>query len=448
MSEALTLISFMNNITIIGGGAAGMMAACAAAGTAENVRILEKNEKLGKKIYITGKGRCNYTNTCDFNTFIENIVSNPKFMYSSLKAFGQSEMTEFLEMEGCKTKVERGQRAFPFSDHASDVTKALESYLKRNGVKIELNTEVVTVEKIEAADSDLNNADCKQQDMGFRVISQKKNGKRAVYAADSVIIATGGLSYPSTGSTGDGYSFAKTMGLSVKKPAPALVPLVTEDRDNEHAALQGVSLKNVSIAIYEDRKTKPFHESDTGELLFTHFGLSGPLILSASSLVTGGLENGKYYRLCIDLKPALSEKQLDERILRDFEGSMNMNIENALSGLLISSLRPVVLKRAGIDAKKKVRDIDRSERQRLVENIKKLSFDILGTRGFNEAIVTQGGVCINELNPKTLEAKKCKGLFFAGEVLDVDAYTGGFNLQIAWSTGHAAGTAAAEEHSD
>ncbi len=418
------------------------MAACAAAENSGNVRILEKNDKLGKKIYITGKGRCNYTNTCDFNTFIDNIVSNPKFMYSSLRAFNQSDMTDFLEAEGCKTKTERGKRAFPLSDHASDITRALEQSLKRNGARIELNTSVISVE----TEYTVNDTEDRSSDTikkRFKIKAQKKDGKTVLYRADCVIIATGGLSYPSTGATGDGYSFAKSLGISVRTPVPALVPLVTNGICDEQKKLQGVSLKNVSISILDTEEKKLLYESETGELLFTHFGLSGPLVLSVSSLISSGIKAENKYSLSIDLKPALSEKQLDERILRDFESSTNMNIENALSKLLISSLRPVVLKRCGIGEKKKVRDITREERLKIVECIKGFSFDITGTRGFDEAIITQGGINIKELNPKTLEAKKCKGLYFAGEVIDVDAYTGGFNLQIAWSTGHAAGMAAA-----
>ena len=420
-----------------------MMAACAAASGGHAVRLLEKNEKLGKKIYITGKGRCNFTNVCDFNTFMGNIVSNPKFMYSSLRAFDQEAVTELLEANGCRTKVERGQRAFPLSDHASDVTKALEHCLKERGVKIELDTEVTEIERACDASRDTASSSKDNDDKNcfFKVTAKKRGGKRAVYQADSVIVATGGLSYKSTGSTGDGYRFAEDMGLAVTAVSPALVPLETIDRNDEHRLLQGVSLKNVTVTVHESGKTKPVYESETGELLFTHFGLSGPLILSVSSIISRGISEGRHYSIDIDLKPALSEKLLDERILRDFESSMNMNIENAMGKLLISSLRPVVLKRAGIDRFKKVRDISRAERNALVQTIRRLSFEISGTRGFEEAIVTQGGVKTSELDPKTLEVKKCRGLYFAGEVIDVDAFTGGFNLQIAWSTGHAAGVA-------
>ena len=406
-----------------------MSAAIAAAESGCTVTLLEKNEKLGKKIYITGKGRCNYTNACDFNTFTENVVSNPKFMYSSLRAFGPSDITRLLEDNGCRTKVERGNRAFPLSDHASDVTAALKRRMTTLGVKIRLNTQVTDIELADKADSFIVRA----KDM--------LNGKTALYSADKLIIATGGLSYPSTGSTGDGYDFAKQFGLKVAPTRPALVPFEAAEEDCR--ILQGVSLKNVSAVIsLENGKT--IYDSEPGELLFTHFGLSGPLMLSASSLASRYLEGGSRLRLEIDLKPALSEEQLDQRILRDFELVPNANIMNALNKLLIASLRPIILRRSGIAPDKKVRDITKKEREALVHVIKAMTFTLTGTRGYNEAIITQGGVSVKELNPKTMEVKKVPGLYFAGEVLDVDAYTGGFNLQIAWSTGRAAGLAAAE----
>ena len=406
-----------------------MSAAIAAAESGCMVTLLEKNEKLGKKIYITGKGRCNYTNACDFNTFTENVVSNPKFMYSSLRAFGPSDITRLLEDNGCRTKVERGNRAFPLSDHASDVTAALKRRMTTLGVKIRLNTQVADIELADKAD-------------GFIVRAKDMlNGKTALYSADKLIIATGGLSYPSTGSTGDGYDFAEHFGLKVAPTRPALVPFEAAEEDCR--ILQGVSLKNVSAVIsLENGKT--IYDSEPGELLFTHFGLSGPLMLSASSLASRYLEGGSRLRLEIDLKPALSEEQLDQRILRDFELVPNANIMNALNKLLIASLRPIILRRSGIAPDKKVRDITKKEREALVHVIKALTFTLTGTRGYNEAIITQGGVSVKELNPKTMEVKEVPGLYFAGEVLDVDAYTGGFNLQIAWSTGRAAGLAAAE----
>ena len=473
----------MSEIIVIGGGAAGMMAAIAAAENGGRVRLLEKNEKLGKKIYITGKGRCNYTNDCDFSTFIGNVVTNPRFMYSSLRAFTPQDMTELLEANGCRTKVERGNRAFPASDHASDVTAALARRMKQLKVRVELDTEVLKVEQsvnremytavkaenaCEKVKEPLSGNASKESreainaepgETRFKITAMSgRSKKRSVYGADRVIVATGGLSYPSTGSTGEGYRIAKDLGLSCSKLSPALVPLTVAETDYEE--LQGVSLKNVSVRLYAG-SGKLLMDSEPGELLFTHFGLSGPLILSASSLAAadtaagnivcdnntdhgiGNLEkNNGRLRLEIDLKPALTDEMLDQRLLRDFEDSMNMNIANALSKLLISALRPVILRRAGIAEEKKVRDITREERRRLVRAIKHMEYTVTGTRGYNEAIITHGGVSVSEINPKTMESKKVPGLYFAGEVLDVDAYTGGFNLQIAWSTGHAAGQAA------
>ena len=459
----------MTEILVIGGGAAGMMAALTAAekNTAAHVTLLEKNEKLGKKIYITGKGRCNFTNACDFNTFISNVVTNPKFMYSSLRAFAPEDMIEFLEASGCPTKVERGNRAFPESDHASDVTAALARRMKAAGVEVKLETEVLGIEQIPAAntsgvDQSTNTANVNAADPvssagfspRFRILTKdRKTGRKQIRKADAVIIATGGLSYPSTGSTGDGYRFAEELGLESTAREAALVPLETAEDD--YRELQGVSLKNVSVKMTlhtPGAKEKILYESEPGELLFTHFGLSGPLILTASSIAANYLKDsgsrdsaGKNMTgltVSIDLKPALTEEMLDARVLRDFEEARNQHILNALGKLLISSLRPVVLNRAGIPEDKKVRDITREERIRLVHTIKNMEYTVTGNRGYNEAIVTHGGVAVSEINPKTMESRKIPGLYFAGEVLDVDAFTGGFNLQIAWSTGRAAGNAA------
>ena len=458
---------FMSHIIVIGGGAAGMMAALTAAemnhaaGPATRVTLLEKNEKLGKKIYITGKGRCNFTNACDFNTFISNVVTNPKFMYSSLRAFGPEDMIGFLEESGCPTKVERGNRAFPESDHASDVTAALARRMKAAGVEVHLETEVLEIRRSEDA-ANVNGAASAHSGPRFQISAKEhKSGRKHIYEADAVIIATGGLSYPSTGSTGDGYRFAADFGLESKSCSAALVPLETKEED--YRELQGVSLKNVSVKMTGKEalgkevsgkaasgkaasgKEKVLYDSEPGELLFTHFGLSGPLILTASSIAAEFITERKTDRnikIFIDLKPALTEEMLDARILRDFEEARNQNIENALGKLLISSLRPVILRRAGIRADKKVRDITKEERAHLVQAIKHLDYTVTGTRGYNEAIVTHGGVAVSEINPKTMESRKVRGLYFAGEVLDVDAFTGGFNLQIAWSTGRAAGNAA------
>ena len=430
----------MSQIIVIGGGAAGMMAAYTAAANGHNVRLLEKNEKLGKKIYITGKGRCNFTNACDFPVFIENIVSNPRFMYSSCRAFGPQDMIRLLEDAGCPVKIERGSRAFPLSDHASDVTKALERCMKSVGVRVELNTEVTGIRPYheDRPDTDSMFLPLTEEGTPRFFVKARQRGKDLGLHADAVIVCTGGLSYASTGSSGDGYRFAEEAGLKLRPCSPALVPLTASEEDC--AALQGVSLKNVSVRVSEAVSGKTVLEDGPGELLFTHFGLSGPLVLTASSLISEGLSRGKEYLFAIDLKPALSSEKLDERILRDFQDRKNMRVENALSGLLISALRPVLLHRAGIDPDSRVNELSRKERMALVRVIKNFSFTINGTRGYAEAVITQGGVCTSEIDPRTMESKRCPGLYFAGEVLDVDAFTGGFNLQIAWSTGHAAGT--------
>ena len=336
------------------------------------------------------------------------------------------DMISLLEANGCPTKVERGNRAFPVSDHASDGTRAMERALRAAGVEISLNTEVLSLEKTAEG--------------GFLLqVRNNTRHRKEQLETDAVIVCTGGLSYASTGSTGDGYRFARAAGLEVTDQVPALVPLTVEEED--YREMQGVSLKNVSIRITEEGGSAkhPVMDSEPGELLFTHFGLSGPLILSASSLISRGLSEGKRYVLEIDLKPGLDEEMLDARILRDLEAAQNQQLSNALSRLLIASLRPVVLARAVIPPETKARDLGKARRQQLVHAVKHLSFHVIGTRGFAEAVITQGGVSVREINPKTMEAKKCPGLYFAGEVLDVDAYTGGFNLQIAWSTGHAAG---------
>ena len=408
----------MAKVIVIGGGAAGMMAAIAAAQNGHQVRLLEKNEKLGKKLYITGKGRCNVTNACDFDTFLQHVTVNPRFLYSSLNGFFNGDLCGMLEEAGCPLKTERGERVFPVSDHASDVTKALSHLLENYHVEVCLRTEVSSIEKT--------------QDGRFCVHC----GKRL--AADAVIIATGGLSYPTTGSTGDGYRFAEGFGIAETKKFPSLVPFTAAEGDCRE--LQGLSLKNVSVSIAPAEKPNKVVYEDFGELLFTHFGLSGPLILSASPKITEALSEGRRFLLAIDLKPALTEEKLDERILRDFEELKNTNLGNAVGRLLPQTLRPVVLQRAGLSPEIKVHDVTREERRRLLQTIKRLTFTITGTRGFSEAVITKGGVKVSEIDPKTMEAKHVPGLYFAGEVLDVDALTGGFNLQIAFSTGFAAGS--------
>ena len=407
----------MSQIIVIGGGAAGMMAAISGAKAGHKVRLLEKNEKLGKKIYITGKGRCNLTNSCSMEDMMAAVVTNEKFLYSSFYGFTNQDVMKLVESEGCRLKVERGGRVFPVSDHSSDVIRALSGCLKRLGVEVSLNTEVKSLL--------IENGIC-------RGVILKQDGRQL--QADGVIVATGGLSYPSTGSTGDGYRWAKEAGLKVTELSPALVPFETEELE-EVKALQGLSLKNVEAAVYMGKRVL---YREQGEMLFTHFGVSGPLMLTASSFGAKALKKGPL-KLTIDLKPALTMEQLDARILRDFSDASNKHFKNALDHLYPSKLIPIIIKRSGIDPEKQVNAITRTERQALCQVTKGLTFTLTGLRGFNEAIITQGGVSVKEINPSTMEAKKVKGLYFAGEVLDLDAQTGGFNLQIAWSTGWAAG---------
>lgn len=453
-----------------------MMAAIGAARAGAQVSLLEKNEKLGKKIYITGKGRCNVTNACDISEFFDRVVSNPRFLYSALYGFTNDDLRALLEAEGCALKVERGERVFPVSDHAYDVTDALKHCLRRYGVEVRLNTEVKRIllqdgrvtgvalcaydSRQDALAAGVGSVDSHSEShagiqkagggAGNRRIGSD-SGKTAkgeeILACDRVIIATGGMSYSSTGSTGDGYRFAKQTGLAVTSLYPALVPLETEETDCQR--MQGLSLKNVALEI-RDEKGKCY-ASDFGELLFTHFGLSGPVVLSASSHVTKYLnaQDMKGRRLLtvhLDLKPALSEKQLDERLLRDFSEMKNKQLRNAFQKLFPAKLIPVFLDRLaaeGVQLDKQVNEVTREERRVMLGLIKDFSFTLSGTRRFNEAIITQGGVAVKELNPATMEAKKVPGLYFAGEVIDIDAYTGGFNLQLAFSTGHLAGVSAA-----
>ena len=407
----------MSQVIIIGGGAAGMMAAIAAARAGHKVRIYEKNEKLGKKVYITGKGRCNVTNACDTEELFQNVVHNAKFLYSSFYAFTNTDVMELIERYGCPLKTERGNRVFPVSDKSSDVIHALAVALRELDVEVELHEEVTAVltehEKV----------------TGVRL----KRGSRDVFA-DAVIVTTGGLSYPSTGSTGDGYRFAKELGHSVTELSPALVPF--EARGEVCKELQGLSLRNIRAEI---RKGKKVLYSEFGEMLFTHFGVSGPVLLSASSYVAAQIKK-EPLTLSIDLKPALGEEQLDARILRDFEEAKNKQFKNSLNQLLPAKLIPVIIERSGISPEKKVNEITREERRRLVQAVKDFCITLTGLRDYKEAIITQGGVSVREVNPSTMESKKTAGLFFAGEVLDLDAVTGGFNLQIAWSTGYLAGS--------
>jgi len=405
-----------NKCIVVGGGAAGMMAALAAADDAWQVELFEKNEKLGKKIYITGKGRCNVTNDCEADTFFTNVVSNPKFLYSAYYTFDNTQVMQLLEENGCPLKVERGNRVFPVSDHSSDIIRTLQNALLKKNVRISLHTEVK--ELLIKDDSSV---------YGVELSDGRK------IAADAVVIATGGISYPSTGSTGDGYRIAQECGHKVTQIKPALVPFAV--KENWPLSLQGLALKNVGVVVKDGKKEI---YSGFGEMLFTHFGISGPLILSASSYYCKK-HFDKEVQLVLDLKPALSSEQLDKRILRDFEEKKNKQLKNALDGLLPAKLIPVMIQLAQIPAEKYVHDITREERQILVDLLKNLPLTVTGTRPFTEAIITQGGISVKEINPSTMESKLIKNLYFAGEVLDLDAMTGGFNLQIAWSTGYLAG---------
>lgn len=409
----------MSKVIIIGAGAAGMMAGIAAAGRGHQVTIFEKNEKAGKKIYITGKGRCNITNACEVEELFLNMVSNKKFMYSAFYGFTNQDVIALFNRAGLPTKVERGNRVFPVSDRAQDVIFALTRLLKENSVKIIYDTAVTAV-----------HTEYREGEKRFCSVTAK--GKE--YPADALIVATGGLSYPTTGSTGDGLEFARETGHEVTQCSPALVPFTVMEEDVKK--LQGLALKNSGVTVFDGKKK--LYE-DFGELLFTHFGVSGPTVLSASSYAAKKIKE-RPLKLVIDLKPALSREQLDERILRDFEEVRNKNFSNSLDKLLPKSLIPVIIKRCGIDEYKKVHEITREERLCLVDTVKGLEFTLTGLRGYNEAIVTQGGVSVKDVDPSTMESKKVKGMYFAGEVLDLDAVTGGFNLQIAWSTGHLAGS--------
>ena len=415
----------MKNVCIVGGGAAGLMAAYAAAKNGHKVVLFEKNEKLGKKKYITGKGRCNFTNDVSPDEFLQNVVRGERFLRGAIYSFSSQKTIDFFENNGLSVKIERGNRAFPSSDHASDVTKTLEKACRSVGVDIRLNEKV---EKIRVLQEENGN----MSDIGIMPRVAELSTVNGDYLCDVVIIATGGLSYPSTGSTGDGYVFAKNCGHTVTDLKCGLCGLNLEGEDFKE--LQGLTLKNVALTIKQGAKVV---YSDFGEMLFTHFGISGPIVLSASSVVNrlplGQLSVG------LDLKPALDEQTLDKRLLRDFEKYKNKRISNALCELLPQKLILFVLNASGISEKKNVNVLTKEERARLVSTLKNLPLKIRSLRGFEEAIITSGGVELSEINPKTMESKKVRGLKFCGEVLDVDAFTGGFNLQIAFSTGYAAG---------
>ena len=405
----------MSKVLVVGGGAAGMFAAIFAAYNGNEVHIFEKNEKLGKKLFITGKGRCNLTNASDMDTLFSSVVTNSKFLYSSFYGYTNQDVIDFFERIGVATKIERGNRVFPVSDHSSDVIAGLTRELNQLGVEIHLHT---SVKKIVG----------KEQ---FEYI-ELQNGKRD--EGDACIVATGGFSYQTTGSTGDGYRFAKELGHEVTDIMPSLVPLVIKEWYAKE--LQGLSLRNVQASVMDGKKKL---YDDFGEMLFTHYGVSGPLMLSASSYIGKKLQE-KELRLVIDLKPALSMEQLDQRVLRDFEENMNKQFKNAIGKLFPAKLVPIMLELSGIDPDKKVNLISKEERQHFVSLIKNFEMTITRLRDFNEAIITKGGVNVKEINPSTMESKSVQGLYFVGEVLDLDALTGGFNLQIAWSTGYAAGS--------
>ena len=407
----------MGKIAVVGGGAAGMIAAIFAARNGNHVEVFEKNEKLGKKLYITGKGRCNLTNSCEMEELLEAVVTNKKYLYSSFYGFTNEETMDFFRGIGLRMKTERGGRVFPESDHSSDVIRVLSEEMKRLGVRVRLHTAVRRIVEKDGRFSALYLAD------GTKV------------EADACIIATGGNSYQTTGSDGDGYRFARELGHSVTAIRPALVPLETKEAFVKD--LQGLSLRNTAITILDGRKI--LYE-DFGEMLFTHYGVSGPMILSASSFIGKKLEE-RTLKLRIDLKPALTPEQLDARILRDFEENQNRQFKNTLSKLLPSKLIPVVVELSRIQPEKKIHEITKEERLRLTALLKGMEITITGLRGFNEAIITQGGVAVREMNPATMESKLVGNLYFAGEVLDLDATTGGFNLQIAWSTAYLAAMA-------
>lgn len=405
----------MSKVIVIGGGAAGTVAAIFAARNGHRVELFEKNEKIGKKLFITGKGRCNVTNAGDMDALFDAVKSNPKFLYSAFYSFTNEQAMDFFEELGVRLKVERGNRVFPQSDHSSDIINALKHELERLGVEIHLCTEVkdVLVEH--------------EKFTGIVLKNRKK------VSGDACVVATGGISYASTGSTGDGYRFAEKTGHKVTELYPSLVPM--EVKEWYAKELQGLSLRNIQGTILDGNK-KLYEEF--GEMLFTHYGVSGPIIISASSVVGKKLQD-KELTLKIDLKPALSREQLEQRVLRDFEENKNKQFKNAVDKLFPAKLKPIMIELSGISPEKKVNEISKEERLRFVDLIKNFKMSLTGLRSYNEAIITKGGVSVKDIDPGTMESKKISGLYYAGEVLDLDALTGGFNLQIAWSTGYLAG---------
>lgn len=431
---------------VIGAGAAGMMTAIQASDRYD-VTIIEKNEKPGKKLYITGKGRCNVTNASDEETFLKNVISNPRFLYSAIYSYNQDAVMKDFNKWGVELKLERGNRVFPVSDRSSDVIKALQNQLAKRKIKVIYNTSVrrLICEPYESEKP-------KDKYM-YQVKGVELSGEGRLLAADVIVLATGGLSYPSTGSTGDGLKLIRKMGIETSEPRPALVPLETVDRCV--ADMMGLSLKNVSVKITAKKENYPALKKDKvifedfGEMLFTHFGVSGPLCLSASSYISSFVYDKKNrvipnikptikLDMEIDLKPALTEEELDKRVLRDFEEFHNKDFQNSLSKLLPRIMIPVVVERSYIKPDKKVNEITVEERKRLIRTLKHFKLSINGMRGFDEAIISGGGISVKEINPQNMELKKVKNLRVAGEIIDCDALTGGFNLQIAWCTGYMA----------
>ena len=404
------------DVVVVGGGPAGMMAAITAARAGKNVVLLEKNDRLGKKLLITGKGRCNVTNDCAADEVLKNTPRNGKFLFSVMAAFPPEKAKQFFEDAGCALKTERGNRVFPLTDRSQSVLDALQKELKNSGVLVK-TARVLSIER---------------DDTGVLGVATSAG----FFESRKVILATGGASYPATGSTGDGYKFARLLGHTIVEPQGSLVPLETAGPDAPD--MQGLALKNVAVKLLNPKGKAVY--KDFGEMLFTHFGISGPMVLSASAHIG----KGEGWKLSIDLKPALEEHKLDDRILRDLEMYQNRSMENALTDLLPRSMIPVVLRRIGVDGTLQANSFTKQNRRALVELLKNFTLDITGKRPVSEAIITSGGVKCGEIDPKTMESKKVPGLYFAGEIIDCDAYTGGFNLQIAWATGYAAGRAVAE----
>ncbi len=421
----------MSKILIVGGGAAGMMAGVYLARAGQEVHILEKNEKLGKKVYITGKGRCNVTNNCDTEELFRAVMSNPKFLYSAFYSFTPQDVMEFFEDAGVPLKTERGNRVFPVSDHSSDIIRGLERELKKAGAHIHLRTEVKKVNV-----SPYEESDVAEKKAHHSRVTGVELADGSIMEGNYILVATGGLSYQSTGSTGDGYRFAEETGHKVTELSPSLVPLRTKEA--YIPSLQGLSLKNTELTIKSGKKIL---FQDFGEMMFTHFGVTGPMILSASAHIGKQLQKSGELTAYLDLKPALTMEQLDARVLREFETGQNKQFKNVIGVLFPSSLTPVMLELGGISPEKKIHDISREERIHFEELVKAFPFTINGMGEYKEAVITRGGVSVKEIQPGTMESRKVKNLYFIGEVLDLDAVTGGYNLQIAWSTAYLAAMA-------